>query len=50
MFVVVCVSACGDCHGVDCENCEVEIETDSDDEDGNIFDVFEDRKILSTPE
>ena len=39
---LVCVSACGDCHGVDCENCDVEIDIDTEDKDGNIFDIFED--------
>ncbi|KAG1670841.1 hypothetical protein GQR58_016642 [Nymphon striatum] len=32
---------CGDCHGVDCENGTREIDEESNDEDGNIFDIFE---------
>lgn len=39
-----CVSACGDCNGVDCENCENEIDMDDDsdeEEDRNIFDVLD---------
>ena len=38
---LVCVSACGDCHGVNCQNCENEVDMENDDEDGNIFDIFE---------
>ncbi|KAG1686127.1 hypothetical protein GQR58_008869 [Nymphon striatum] len=32
---------CGDCHGVDCENGTREIDEESNDEDGNIFDIFD---------
>ena len=41
---LVCVSACGNCNGIDCENCGNEEDMDdfSDKEDGsNIFDVFD---------
>ena len=42
---LVCVSACGNCNGMDCENCGNEVDMDdfSDkEEDRNIFDVFDD--------
>ena len=38
---LVCVPACGDCHCVNCQNCENEVDMENDDEDGNIFDIFE---------
>ena len=40
---LVCVSARGGCHGVngDRTNCEKEINIETNDEDGNIFDTFE---------
>jgi len=38
---LVCVSACGDCHGVNWDNCEKEIDIETNDGDGNIFDIFE---------
>ena len=41
----VCVPACGSCNGIDCENCENKVDIDNfseEEEDGNIFDVFDD--------
>ena len=38
------MSACGGCHGAGCSNPAVEnFNLDTADEDGNMFDVFEDR-------
>ena len=42
---LVCVSACGNCNGIDCENCGNEVDMDDfsdQEEDRNIFDVFGD--------
>ena len=42
---LVCVSACGNCNGIDCENYENEVDMDDfsdEEEDRNIFDVFDD--------
>ena len=42
---LVCVSACANCNGIDCENCENEVDMDDfsdEEEDRNIFDVFDD--------
>ena len=42
---LVCVSACGNCNGIDCENYENEVGMDDfsdEEEDRNIFDVFDD--------
>lgn len=42
---LLCVSACGNCSGVECENSEKRIDFSDDtdiDEDRNIFDLFED--------
>ena len=39
--MVLSVSACGNCNGIDCENCENEVEMDDfndKEEDRNIFD------------
>ena len=44
---LVCVSACGNCNGIDCENCENEVDMNdfSDkDEDRNIFDDWKTEK------
>ena len=43
---LVCVSACRNCNGIDCEKCENEVDMDdfSDEEDRNIFDVCDDWK------
>ena len=44
---LVCVSACGSCNGIDRENCENEVDIDNfseEEEDRNIFDVFDDWK------
>ena len=43
---LVCVSACGNCNEIDCENSENEVDIDdfSDEEGKNIFDVFDDWK------
>ena len=43
---LVCVSACRNCNGIDCEKCENEVHMDdfSDEEDRNIFDVCDDWK------
>ena len=43
--MVLSVSACGNCNGIDCENCENEVDMDNfsdEEEDRNIFDVFDD--------
>ena len=42
---LVCISACGNCNGIDCENCENEVDIDDFNDEGediNIFDVFDD--------
>ena len=42
---LVCVSACGNYNGIDSENCENEVNMDDfsdEEEDRNIFDVFDD--------
>ena len=41
---LICVSACGDCHGVDCENCQMEIGIETD-EDDSFSDTFTDENI-----
>ena len=44
---LVCVSACGNCNGIDCENCENEVDMDDfsdEEEDRYIFDVCDDWK------
>jgi hypothetical protein len=38
---LICVSACGGCYGVDCENSTYESEEEEEDDDGNIFDLLE---------
>ena len=42
---LVCVSACGNCNEIDCENCENEVDIgdfSDEEENKNIFDVFDD--------
>ena len=44
---IVCVSACGNCNGIVCENCENEVDMENfsdEEEDRNIFDVCDDWK------
>ena len=48
-FFVTGPSACGDCNGVDCKNCENEIDMDDnsdEEEDSNIYDVMKNDQQL----